>query len=170
METWKAIPDYEGYYEISDHGRVRSLERTVLGKGGKTNLRRTRVRKTFVSNNGYPIILLSKNGVNRTFLLHRITAIVFIPNPDSLPEVDHIDRNRLNNTLTNLRWCNRKTNLENRASFERPIGGSGERYIILTKQENYQVRVNAETCLGTFTTIEQAVLVRDNYLKDLGLI
>jgi len=170
METWKSIPDYEGYYEISDRGRVRSLEREVKGKGGRTDKRCAKERKTFTTPLGYAIVLLSKEGVKRTFLLHRLIAKSFILNQKGLPEVDHIDRDKTNNTVENLRWVNRKGNLTNRASFERPLGGSGERYIILTKQEHYQVRVNAETCLGTFTTIEEAILVRDTYLTDLGLI
>lgn len=147
------------------------MARTITRKGGGAFLRGAQDRKTFVAKStGYPIVLLSKEGVNKTYSVHRLVGLAFIPNPDGLPEIDHIDRNKENNVVSNLRWCDRKTNLTNRKEFEKRIGVSEERYIILTKQNNYQVRINAFTCLGTFGTLEEAILERDNYLRLIGLL
>jgi hypothetical protein len=168
MEEWKAIPGYEGYYEISTLGNVRSVERSVHGKGGRTDIRRAQDKKTFVlKNSGYVVVLLSKNGKNKTYYVHRLVAQTFIPNddPDGKPEIDHIDRVQANNVVYNLRWVNRKANLLNRAPFEQPLGMTGERYIILTKQNNYQVRISGH-CVGTFVTLEEAVTARDNFLQN----
>ena len=162
---WRQIPGYEGYYEISDQGLVRSMERTVPGKAGRMDTRRAQDKKVFVAKStGYLVVNLSKEGINKTHLIHRLLGATFLPNPDGLPEIDHLDRNKQNNALSNLRWCDRKTNLKNRKESEKPIGISEERYIILTKENHYQVRINSKTCLGTFKTMDEAILERDFYL------
>ena len=67
---------------------------------------------------GYLKVKLHKNGEQRNFSIHRLVATAFIPNPDNLPEVDHIDRNRYNNNVENLRWVSKQQNIENRDSAE----------------------------------------------------
>ncbi len=65
---------------------------------------------------GYLRISLSKNGERKSYRIHRLLAIQYIPNPNNLPEIDHIDRNKLNNKLLNLRWCDRITNANNKGN------------------------------------------------------
>jgi hypothetical protein len=164
-EQWKVIPGYEGYYEISNIGRVKSLTRKVVGRNARIDERIGQEKKTFINHGGRVIVNLSKGGVNKTFQISRLVALTFLPNLDNLPEVDHIDRNPLNNNLTNLRWCSRKTNLENRADFEQPLGVTGERYIIVTAIDHYQVNMKG-VCLGTRPTLKEAIDLRESGIID----
>lgn len=94
-EVWKPIKDYEGLYEVSNYGRIRSLKRKA-----------PHILKQCDNGYGYLMVTLSKNGKQMTIKVHRLVAEAFIPNPENLPTVDHIDRNRKNNFANNLRWTN----------------------------------------------------------------
>ena len=100
-EIWKWIKDYEGLYQVSTLGRVRSFQR------GKV-----RILKPHTNEDGYLHLCLSKNCKAKDFSIHRLVAETFIPNPDNLPEVDHRDNNHTNNRVDNLRWTTRKENAE----------------------------------------------------------
>lgn len=102
IATWKDIPGYEGYYQASDQGEIRSLDREV--KHGKyTYIRKGVIRVPF-ENQGYYDITLNKSGVETTYPVHRLIAMTFIPNPNNLPCVNHIDGNKQNNLVDNLEW------------------------------------------------------------------
>ena len=98
-EIWCPIKGYEGLYEVSDKGRVRSI------KFGKE-----RILKPGRNNKGYLLVGLRKNGEKKTYKVHRLVAKTFTPNPDNLPEVNHKDENKENNSVHNLEWCDRKYN------------------------------------------------------------
>lgn len=95
-EIWKPIEGYEGIYEVSTKGRIRTL--------------RTNKIVTPKNIKGYSAVRLYKNGKDRQFYIHRIVAKAFIPNPLELQEVNHKDENTKNNNLNNLEWCDRKYN------------------------------------------------------------
>ena len=99
-EIWCPIKGYEGLYEVSDQGRVRSL------KFGKE-----RILKTGITPQGYLFVSICKNGEQKKCKVHRIVAQAFIPNPDNLPEVNHKDEDKTNNSVSNLEWCDRKYNI-----------------------------------------------------------
>jgi len=100
-EIWRNIPSYEGIFEISNFGRVKSIARNGT-LGGV-------LRGTFTEL-GYHRYLLSANGVKKSFFAHRIVASVFIPNPQKYPFVNHKDENPSNNYVENLEWCDAKYN------------------------------------------------------------
>lgn len=97
FEQWKWIPDYEGLYKLSNYGRVYSV-------------RSNKIIKTSLSGSGYEQVHLSKDGVCKSFLIHRLVAKLFVNNLYNLPEVNHKDENKLNNRFDNLEWCDRKYN------------------------------------------------------------
>ena len=112
MEIWKDIAGYEGYYQISNLGRVKSLERKVLVRGGGFRTVPEKIRTIQPPNKSrrYLTVVLHKDGVRKTYHLYRLLAETFIPNPDNLPEVTHIDGNYLNDSLDNLKWVTHSYN------------------------------------------------------------
>ena len=98
-EIWKDVVGYEGLYEVSNFGNVRSLFRY------KKQLRWD------VAHNRYATVQLFKNKIGKRLLVHRLVAEVFLPNPGNLPVVNHKDENKLNNNVDNLEWCTQGYNL-----------------------------------------------------------
>ena len=109
MEIWKDIKDFEGLYQISTYGRVKSLSKKVL-QFGKYKITKEFIMKVKKSKDGYNRIILCKNGKYSTFLVHRLVAEAFIPNPENLPYINHKDENSRNNDVDNLEWCTAKYN------------------------------------------------------------
>ena len=99
-EIWCPVKNYESLYEVSDQGRVKSI-----GYG------KERILSPGKLQNGYLRVNLCKNGERKNLLVHRLVAQAFIPNPDNLPEVNHKDEDKDNNSVQNLEWCDRKYNI-----------------------------------------------------------
>lgn len=96
MEIWKPIADYEDLYEVSNQGRVRSL----CNRYGEN-----KILKQCIGSRGYYLVTLCNKGKQKTVNVHRLVACAFIPNPASLPCINHKDENKLNNNVSNLEWC-----------------------------------------------------------------
>lgn len=96
-EIWKDIAGYEGRYQVSNFGNVKSLA-----------YKKHRILKIDINSNGYARVCLSNK---KWFFVHRLVANAFVPNPHQLPVVNHLDENRLNNSFNNLEWCTQKQNL-----------------------------------------------------------
>ena len=110
-EKWKPIDGFEGYYEVSDQGRIKSLERTLVMKNGVLRPVHERIMRPQPQKTGYLNVTLSHcdKGPKR-LLIHRIVAEAFVPNPHGLPEVNHKDEDKANNCASNLEWCDRRYN------------------------------------------------------------
>ena len=109
-EIWKAIPDYEGYYDVSNMGRVRSVARIVRnGRGRRMNP--SVILKPSLGQWGYEQVSLRKDGQKKTMRVNRLVAQAFIPNPMKLPQVNHIDGIKTNNEACNLEWCDASYNM-----------------------------------------------------------
>ena len=111
LEHWRDIAGYEGLYQVSDFGDVRSLGRWVNGMNDSKRFVKCRVLKPQKDGGGYLIVSLYKDGKIKTHTVHRLVAEAFIPNPENLTEINHIDEDKTNNVVTNLEWCNRKYNI-----------------------------------------------------------
>ena len=111
-EIWKDIPDYEGSYQVSNMGRVRSVDRVVTFNDGSMRKYKGKVLKPAITHRGYErVVLCIDNGLtNKT--VHRLVLETFKPhvNMNDL-EVNHMDGNKLNNHLTNLEWLTRRDNM-----------------------------------------------------------
>ena len=107
MDHFEDIIGYEGCYQINRLGQVK---RIASG----------RILKPILYSKGYLFVSLSKDGIEKTHLVHRLIGIQFIPNPENKLEIDHIDRNKNNNSLENLRWATRKEQNNNRSNNVTP--------------------------------------------------
>lgn len=101
-EVWKDIEEYEGLYQVSNFGRIKSLNYRRTGKA--------KILKIAKITKGYYGIILHKKGKYKNFKTHRLVAMAFIPNPDDKPQINHIDGDKSNNCISNLEWA---TNSEN---------------------------------------------------------
>lgn len=106
MEVWKDIIGYEGIYQISNKGNVRSLDRNLLNAKGRNMHFKGKVLKPVPNSNGYLRVELKANGKNERWFVHRLVAFHFVENPapDVYMVVNHIDSNYLNNAANNLEW------------------------------------------------------------------
>ena len=111
VEEWKDIPNFEGYYQASTMGRIRSVERTLVYKNGAVRHWPSKVLVPYLRKDGYYSVSLSKNGVRKSYRVHRLVAETFIPNPDNLPEVNHKNEIKTDNRVENLEWCTSEYNL-----------------------------------------------------------
>lgn len=109
-EVWKAIAGYDGVYEVSSIGRVRSLDHMVLGRYGGFVRKPGKVLRLKVEKTGYHRVCLRRPGHAFSATVHRLVAETFIPNQDGLPVVNHKDGDKVNNCVENLEWCTYKQN------------------------------------------------------------
>lgn len=113
MEIWKDIEGYEGQYQISNLGNVRSLDRKVMcGNNSYREIKGCNLVLRKNNKTGYIQIKLLKKCKHKVFSVHRLVAKAFLPNPYNLPEVNHINEIKTDNRAENLEWCDRKYNLE----------------------------------------------------------
>lgn len=123
QEIWKDIEGYEGLYQCSNLGNIKSLERIETTNGiVNKRTRGSRILKPIKNHRGYILVRLSKNGIAKSYQVHRIIAKHFILNPDNLPQVNHKDEDKTNNCVDNLEWCTSAYN-SNYGDRNKKIGG-----------------------------------------------
>lgn len=124
-EVWRPVKGYEGLYEVSNYGRVKSLDRVRKSSKNAVAVVKGRILKSAPgkNGNGYPKVVLCKNGERENYYVHRLVMEAFVPNPDNLPCINHKDESRNNNFVfvnedgtvdlekSNLEWCTYKYNL-----------------------------------------------------------
>ena len=135
-EIWRPIEGYEGLYEISSYGRVKSVDRYDR----RNQFRKGKLLKNKDNGNGYLICSLSKNGIVKNKYIHRLVAEAFIERANGLYEVNHKDENKKNNSVDNLEWCDRKYNNTYGTKTEREIKSKIKKGIYLgLSQEEYKI-------------------------------
>lgn len=137
QEIWRDIEGYENLYQVSNLGRVKSL------KYGKE-----RIMKERICTNGYLNTCLCKDGKAKYYLTHRLVAKAFIPNPDNLPEINHIDEDITNNNAENLEWCDRKYNNNFGSHNKRMAESKSKKVLCVETGKIYSSLLQVERELG----------------------
>ena len=158
-EIWKDIPNYEGLYQASNLGNVRSLDH--IRKNGKNNnqkcLTKGRILKQAIQKeSGYAFVVLSKNGKTKGFRVHRLVAETFIKNPYNFRCVNHKDENKQNNNVNNLEFCSHK--------YNNNYGTKKER-LKISQQKRIGKKVNQYTIDGKFIKQWNCIMDIERYLK-----
>ena len=146
-EIWKPIEGYEGLYEVSSLGNVRSL-----GNGNSTCSLRKRTKVLYQGKHrlGYKNVSLCKNSKPKMHYVHRLVATAFIPNPNNLPEVNHKDEDKTNNCVENLEWCTREYNINYGVRTEKQIQHPNSMCGRIGKKNHNSKPINQYTKDGKF--------------------
>ncbi len=160
-EVWKDIEGFEGVYQISNMGRVKSLERKC--KSGlhysRCTIVKQKIRKQNFTPNGYLCVLLSRNGKDIPISPHRMVAKHFIPNPENKPTVDHINTIKYDNRVENLRWFTNKEQMVcNRATYEKVkkvSAENGKRACKIMNEANKR-KIRCSTTGKEFDSVKEA--------------
>lgn len=156
QEIWKPVKNYENLYEVSNLGKIRSVDRNITTTNGTIRCLRGKPVACTPARSGYVFVMLYKDSVPKRYSVHRVVAETFLPNPENLPQVNHIDEDRANNCVYNLEWCTQSENIKSRKN-------KGEKKVLqydkdghFIKEWNSIVKISEELGIK-YTTIQSAV-------------
>ena len=158
-EEWKDILNYEGMYQVSNLGKVRSLDRIRRNGVNDSDIciqKGQMLKQAKQKASGYMFVSLSKNGITKGFTVHRLVAQAFIPNPNRYGCVNHKDENRQNNRVDNLEWCTYK--------YNNNYGTKIQRYK-QTMRSNCGRKINQYDLEGNFIRKWDSVIEAEEYLN-----
>ena len=173
-EEWKNIKGYDGLYQVSNKGRIKSFYCNKCIHGNIKNVNRTRILEPFDNGSGYLVVGLTKNKKRKNYYIHRLVADAFIENKDNKEEVNHIDFNKKNNSLENLEWVtSRENSIHAIEKIKKPRfsykTNTGYHHITYRKDKNiYRVTFNKnnKSYEKTFKDINDAIKYRDLFYGD----
>lgn len=179
IEEWKSIDGIEGFYEVSNLGRVRSTTRTRLVKnrygGFSPRTDAGKILATYDNGNGYAYISLKLGRKRKNYYVHRLVASSFLPTPTiENAVVDHKDHNRMNNCASNLQWVTQKENVNRSAHLMRhpkkkcKQSSTGEKYVI-AKKGKFVVDIRQANVHRTFAAKSDAVSFRNEVIERAGI-
>ena len=160
IEIWKPVPEYEGLYEVSNFGFVRSLDRTVLQKNAfgtiSEHFYRGRNMKMRKSSNGYLYFSVNDRDRKKSLKPHRLVALLFVDNPLGLPEVNHKDGDKTNNRFDNLEWVTSSENKQHALKSELMVMRTGyESNAVNTKIQIFKNGILVDEVFGEMALKER---------------
>lgn len=169
-EIWKDLAGYEGLYQVSNLGRVRSVSFT---NNQVRNLPRLHIMRPFDNGSGYLMLSLTKEGQRKNYYVHRLVAAAFLPNYEDLPVINHRNHDTKDNRVENLEWCTQKENVHHsRALMKHPksrakVPPTGEKYIRHRGKTGkiYELNIRNLGISKRFSTLEEAVQYRDEVMS-----
>ncbi|MCI7634018.1 MAG: NUMOD4 motif-containing HNH endonuclease [Mollicutes bacterium] len=143
-ELWKDIKGYEGCYQVSNLGRIKSLDRMTNNQYGEYFMKGRILKNSIIKDKGYCRVSLNNGNGKISKRVHRLVAEAFIPNPENKPEVNHKDGNKLNNCVSNLEWCTNKENIEHsiRTGLKKHCNGCSNSSSKFTEEDIIFIRKN----------------------------
>ena len=143
-EVWKDINGYEGCYQVSNLGRIKSLDRMTNNQYGEYFMKGRILKNSIIKEKGYCRVSLNNGNGKISKRVHRLVAEAFIPNPENKPEVNHKDGNKLNNCVSNLEWCTNKENIEHsiRTGLKKHCNGCSNSSSKFTEEDIIFIRKN----------------------------
>lgn len=157
-EVWKDIPNFEGYYQVSSTGKVRSLERKFVNKRNQHRTYPSKILKPTVMPNGYLQVNLKKQGKTFRRFVHRLVATVFVPNEFGYKTVNHIDENKQNNCISNLEWCSQRYNNNYGTRLKRAIQSRSKRIALIDKDGDVIATFKNSIVAGTLLKIDSRLI------------
>lgn len=175
-EFWKAIKGYEGLYQVSNVGRVRSLDRRVCNhRSGSTRFAKGQILAANDNGHGYKYVTLRTKNSRKNVYVHRLVAEHFLEQVLSKDYVNHLDCDTSNNAVTNLEWCTQKENVRyasehlKKAKTKCRSTNTGEKYISRriynSKYVRYRVNIRGKGIDKSFATLEDAVSFRNEVIQ-----
>lgn len=176
QEQWKDVKGFEGLYQISNHGRVKSVQREVAhSRKGCTKVLKEKMMSICDNGNGYKTVYFLKNGKRSMRYIHRLVAEHFIEKPLGKEYVNHKDYDTGNNRVDNLEWCSQSENIQHSVERMRKERqrckrtNTGEKYIsnrkLHGKYEYYILTIRKKGIVKCFKSLSDAVEYRDKILK-----
>lgn len=167
MEEWRDIEGYEGLYQVSNEGRVKSLSKTWTCGKGSVRYEKEKILKQHSIWCGYLRVCLSKDGENKWFLVHRLVANSFIPNPNGYAQVNHKNENKKENSVENLEWCSPAYNINYGTRTDRiskPIEAIDDNDVVV-----YKFKSLREARRNGFADSNISSCINGKYKKAYGL-
>lgn len=179
IKEWKNVKDYEKFYKVSNYGEVKAKRRVVYGivDGEQQPIYVAKEKLLSLVNHGDGYLYVSltdEYGQKKNHYIHRLVADAFIPNPNNLPQVNHLDYDRTNNKVTNLEWCcaldNIRFSLKNQPKTRRCYSSTGYKWIY-KRGSRYRVgmQINGKRIDKCFITLDAALNYRNIIAKEEGI-
>jgi hypothetical protein len=142
VEEWRDVPGYEGRYTINQRGEVKILRHTFKTKHGTIGIMPERLARVYKDSQGYPRVHLFNGFKWKAWLLHRVVAMAFIPNPLNKPHINHKDANKSNHSIDNLEWCTPRENVDHavKMKLQTPFRGEDSGSAKLTEDQVREIR------------------------------
>ena len=158
-EIWKDVNGYEGYYKVSNFGKIKSCLRIVKnGLGNADRIIKSRIIKPYKDNHGYHMVSLSKDGKVKKHKVHRLVAEAFISNPENKPTVNHLNEIKYDNRASNLEWATYKENNDH--------GGHNERVSKTLSKPIEQLDKNGNK-ISSFESVREASLATGIHIMNI---